>query len=186
MKINLEPFGTRWRKPPGPLLTRRQHTALANSRRRQFSRARGLTRWGARELNRRSALLQTFDALCANGLSRAAAAAELHLSCATLWRWKRRLAPRTHFSGRPSALELLSIPDKVLDSVRRLQLSGCGNAKAWRLMAERLDCPANLAAFLRGARTIPPSFLRATRLVRRSVRLVEGPDVLLICKLKTT
>jgi hypothetical protein len=130
------------------------------------------------EIIRRLHLLEEFDYLRAAGASQAEAVRLLRpakVSLVSLWRWKKRIVPLTHKCGRKSALENLAVPAWAVLRVRTLRLRGMQNASAWRSFGRNADCPPDLAEFIRNARNIPPSFLRATRVIKNTteVSLIE-------------
>jgi len=133
-----------------------------------------LSRSQRREVQRRSHLLNRVAALKAAGLSEARAARKVGLSVQSLWRWRtRRIVPNTHLCGVRSTLEKLQVPQIVLRRVRALQLAGRTPAAAWREIAKDRTCPPHIADYLRTARTLPPSLIKATRAPRRELVILE-------------
>ncbi len=133
-----------------------------------------LTRSQRLAVEQRQNVLKRFDELLAQGKSRAEAAKELRLSVTTLWRWSScRIVPATNLCGRPSALEKFNPPAEVLARVRQLQLTGKGNAAAWRTVTEDPICPPKLASHLRNAKTVSASLLAATKVTRRKATVLE-------------
>jgi hypothetical protein len=135
-----------------------------------------LTKWETREIRRRKRILERFDSLVAGGMSQGKAAGQLRQSLTTLWRWKRRVAPAVHNSGRKTAFVNMAVPVAVVKRVQRLQLAGNGNAAAWRAVAGEKICPPVLAEFLRTTGNIPPSFLKRTRVMQVSVKVMQSED----------
>jgi hypothetical protein len=134
------------------------------------------TRFERREAVRRKLLLERFDGLRSKGLSGVAAARELRVAYTSLWRYRKRLLPQTHLSGRKPMAPGLQIPGWALAQVQRLQLSGKGNAAAWRALPANPRCPPHLAKFLRTAKSLPPSLLKLTRLQRQRITALTGPN----------
>jgi hypothetical protein len=132
--------------------------------------------WAKKEIVRRRKILAGHRRLIASGMSVVAAARKLRTSPATIWRWRKRIAPDTFRCGRPSPFKQAQVPAEIIDVVQRAQLTGISNIKAWRGAANEPTCPPALAEFLRVAQTIPPSFLRATRLLRLTVtvKVIKG------------
>jgi len=135
---------------------------------------RPFTRYQIRETQRREKILTSFHALRAQGFSQAKAAKQLRQCLWTLLNWKKRVLPLTDRCGGKSSFDRWAAPSSVVARVQRLQLAGSSNADAWRAVADEKCCPANLANFLRTAKTIPPSFLRASRLTRATARVIKG------------
>jgi hypothetical protein len=136
-----------------------------------------LTANGEKEVKRRRELLIGIAILRARGLSKTQSRKKMGVSAATLFRWERRLAPLTAYCGRRSALEILKVSGRLLSRIQRLQLRGMSNAAAWRYYCGFADCPKLLARF-KNAKSIPPSLLKATRLVKATVLI--GRDFALI------
>jgi hypothetical protein len=139
-----------------------------------------------REIRRRQRKLSAFNRLVAAGFSQMQAAKRIRVSLPSLWRWQHRLEPQTGNCGRTSILEHLAVPAFILERVRRLQLAGRANAAAWQQIANDSDCPDQLAQFLRQARSIPPSFLRATRLERIKATAIRASGFVFIQPTKHT
>ena len=125
--------------------------------------------------------LGRFDQYRQEGFSKEAAAKKAGVSPATLWRWQTALEKHGEAGlipgispGRKSAAAAFMIALEIIAAVERLQLGGRGNAAGWLAFAEDPKCPPALAAFLRTAKTMPPSFLSATRLKKSTARVVEG------------
>lgn len=129
-----------------------------------------------RKFRRRLEILHQWRELIARGLSMAAAAKALHKPYITLYRWARRPEPNTHKCGQKSVFKKLNVPVPVISRVQRLQLAGMSNADAWRAVAKEPICPDAVADCLKTAKTIPPSFLKGSRLVRITVKAVMGID----------
>jgi hypothetical protein len=139
-----------------------------------------LTRSQRRETERRERILEAFDSLVAKGLTREAAARELRVGYATIWRWKnRRILPLTANCGRKSIAQELNPPAALLALVRQLQLGGKSNADAWREAAADPRCPSALHDYLKAGH-VAPSLLAATRLKRRKATVIEGPGITVI------
>ena len=142
-----------------------------------------LTRWQIRETRRRKEILAAFDLLLRQGNSKRSAARQLRQPYTNLWRWRKRVVPLPNL-GRKSSFAHFVIPRAVVYRVQRLQMSGMGNAKAWRAVATKRICPSVLRGFLLSSRHIPPSFLRETRLVRMTLRVAIGASFCLIENLR--
>jgi hypothetical protein len=151
-----------------------------NTPRRSFSPT--LTRSEAREIARRETIMERFDDLFRYGFPQAEAARMVNISIPTLWRWRKNILPLTANCGRKSALQKFSPPPAILATVRRLQLTGKTNSDAWRAVAGDDQCPPALAKHLRSAKSVAPSLLAATRLVKRVAMIIEGPEFSLITK----
>ncbi len=143
-----------------------------------FAGGRKPTAWIIKETERRRVLLERFDKLVQGGLSQGKAAKRLGSSVPSIWRWNRRLEPTTNRSGRPSVISIFNIAPALLERVQRAQVGGLGNASAWKALARDPECPRQLAEFLRRLRTVPASFLSATKLRRRNGCLLEGAGFL--------
>ncbi len=133
----------------------------------------------SKKIQRRQKILAEFNALVSAGATKVAAAKQIRQSTVTLWRWQRRLIPRSP-CGRASSFDRFQIPRPVLIRVERLQLTGKSNARAWRAVAGEPICPPELSEFLRTTKNIPPSFQRATRLHREKVVMVRGKNFVTI------
>jgi len=127
-----------------------------------------------KEIERRRLLIRTFDALIAKGLSQTAASKELQVSVQSVWRWRKRIAPATHRCGRKSKASRFEISTQILRRIEALQLAGMSNAMAWRSACDHPECNPELAAFVKSAKTLPPSFLTLTKLDRRKATIVEA------------
>lgn len=134
------------------------------------------TPWASAEIRRRKRILSEFGQLIASGLSMAAAAKKLRQSFVTLWRWRKCLEPKTANCGRRTVLSRANVPPKIIHRVQRMQLAGMGNVAAWRAVGNEAGCPPALAEFLKAARNIPPSFLRASRLQKEQAIIIKGAD----------
>lgn len=126
-----------------------------------------------REIRRRDGILTKFEGLLAGGMSQAQAAKKMRQSLVTLWRWRKCVVPAC-IPGRTPAFSLANVPESIIKRVQRLQVGGMGNANAWRAVANEKACPEMLRKFLKSARTIPASFLKASRLNRQTVTLIKG------------
>src|ERR1051326_5787140 len=122
------------------------------------------TPWAKSEVIRRLRCCHRFTNLLHDGYSRAAAARQLHIPYVTLWRWLQRPLPEKHKCGRKSRLSVFDPPPEMLLKIERLQVVGLSNKAAWLAAAELPECPGKLKNFLRLAKSLPPSFLSATRL----------------------
>jgi hypothetical protein len=128
-------------------------------------------------------LLRAFDALVAEGKTRAAAAKQLRVGAATIWRWQKLgVIPGFSNCGRKSDFAAFNVPEHLLGTVRRLQLTGMTNAAAWKAAADLPHCPPAIAGYLKSRDTVPPSFLRATRLARRTATVIESGEFTHILK----
>lgn len=125
-----------------------------------------------KEVQRRRALLESYAALRAKGLTAIDAAKEVGVSEQSLWRWIRRIAPNTARCGRRSVASQFRIEESILEKVEQLQIAGMKAESAWRSIAG--ECDAKLGEFLRTSKTIPPSLLELTKLRRGKVLFVEG------------
>lgn len=134
-----------------------------------------LTRWQIRETRRRRKILAEFDLLITQGNKKHRAAAQLQQPYTTLWRWRNQVVPLVS-PGRKSSFEKIEVPPAVVNRVQRLQLSGLGNDTAWRRVATDRITPPALRDFLLSAKTIPLSFLKASRLTVSTVKVVSGAN----------
>ena len=134
-----------------------------NARRRKSSPRPSVSSWAQRELNRRRKILKQYSALRGRGLSQKRAAKQLGVSVPTLWRWLDQPVPQTFRCGRLPALRIFDVPAVIISQARKLRSVGISNAAAWRLVGKSSNCPRQLAEFLRLTKSIPPSFLAATK-----------------------
>jgi uncharacterized protein YoaH (UPF0181 family) len=129
------------------------------------------TPWAKKEIRRRQNILADFRELVAAGMSRGAAARKAGSTYPTVWRWLRRSTPDTFRCGRKSPFNEANVSAEIVERIQELQLTGLSNPAAWWSIASEEICPPSLADFLRAAKRIPPSFLKATRLLRYWVRI---------------
>jgi hypothetical protein len=136
------------------------------------------TRYQIRELRRRRKILAEFDLLLAQGINKTTAAKQLRQSFTTLWRWRKRVMPLVS-PGVKSSFARFAVRPSTVARVQRLQLAGMGNATAWRRVATERITPPALRDFLISTKSIPPSFLKASRLVVKTVEVVSGANFIL-------
>lgn len=134
------------------------------------------TKAARREIRRRENIMADWRRLIGEGMSKEAAAKALRQSSVTLWRWSRRLLPNTFRCGQHSAFEKFNVPLQVISRVQRLCVAGMKQEQAWRSVAKEKFCPPALAEYLSHAPKIPPSFLKASRLSRFSLKVIKGVD----------
>jgi len=139
-----------------------------------FPERRQLSKYERKEISRRAAILESYEALRKTGATTDKICRELRVKPTSLWRYRQRIAPLTARCGRRSMLERLQVSHAVILKVQQLQLTGLGNAAAWGAFAEHEDCPPALARFLRGSPSIPPSLLRASKLIRIKITALVG------------
>lgn len=140
------------------------------------SRRPFLSRYQKRAASRRVRILNRFDGLVRQGLSRAKAAQLLRASSVSIWRWRKRgVVPAVDHCGRKAVAAKVEVPGWVLRRVERLQISGMGNARAWLSLAHDPRLPGPLAELLSGG-SVAPSLLKLTRVKRttRIVTVIEG------------
>jgi hypothetical protein len=113
--------------------------------------------------------LREFQRLREQGFTAAKAAKAVKVSSVTLWRWADRIVPIRQQCGRASFAELLNVPPRLVEKVKRLQFGGLTNANAWRYAAQDPRCPSDLALHLKCAKNIAPSLLALSRLKRAGV-----------------
>jgi hypothetical protein len=116
------------------------------------------------------------------GKTKAKAAQLAGTSVPTLWRDTKKfraqglagLEPRLGNCGRKSDLARLAVPKWILCRVEHLALRhGCGVVASWKKFSRTAGCPVVLARRIR--KSIPPSFVEATRL--RTVRVRIGKHI---------
>jgi len=133
--------------------------------------ADNLNDWRVTEANRRQSILEAFDALIADGYSRAKAAKKVGIGYVTIWRWQTRraekgydgLLPSTDECGRTSAWETVLENEKFCAKLMEIYLATIGAsgsnvvrgrrtakiATALGNMAQEPECPEALSDRLR-------------------------------------
>jgi hypothetical protein len=141
-----------------------------------------LTPWQRRKAELWQRILERFTDCIAWGMSKAEAAQRLGVAYTSLWRRERAykqfgfegLIPATSKCGRKPAVSSLTIPSWIISAIQRLQGSGVGNERAWRILALDPRCPVELKKFIAARRTLPPSLLKLSRVQRRRVTEIKG------------
>jgi len=139
-----------------------------------FSFERRPTRFQTGEIRRRQRILSRFMELTAAGASQLKAAKQLRVGNVSIWRWRKRIAPLTERCGRKPAAAKFKIGNAMLEWIEALQLSGMGNAAAWRAVGNDPQCDPALAEFLRSAKSIPPSFLALSKITKTKAVVLSG------------
>lgn len=150
--------------------------------------------WRIEEANRRLEILQTYQALVAEGLPKSQAARQTGQGYVTLWRWEKRhqqsgfngLLPDTDKCGRKSTFQKLGLTQEAVETIRQtvqgINLDTNSITAALRLFAQddQYDCPPELANVIlnpnkSSKHAMPPS-LRAAAQVPEPARLAHrGP-----------
>jgi len=137
-----------------------------------FSRG---TRYQRKQAAIRTEILRRLEDLTRWGFSKTAAAKILGVSYSSIRRWKKNgVVPTTSKCGRKSKAEKFKISQEMLRRIEVLQLAGMGNEAAWRKVCSDWQCDRELAAFVKSAKTLPPSFLGLTRLNRQKAAIVQA------------
>jgi hypothetical protein len=143
------------------------------------------------EANRRLRILQTYDALLAQGRSKASAAKVVETAYVTVWRWRRAfkkkgyngLLPDTDKCGRKSAVTKLGLTQDVIDQIRGLNLDIASTTGALRAFAQSDNCPEDLAALIldpnrRSKHSLPPSLRQLVKVNPALRQAHQGPRAL--------
>lgn len=134
------------------------------------------TRHMRREFKRRKEILTSWQNLIARGHSKARAAKMLRMSPVTLWRWGKSIWPATWKCGQISTFRKFNVSQAVVSRVQQLRAAGKTSVDAWRAVATEKICPPDLAAFLNQAKTIPASFIKASRWKLATIHVYIGAN----------
>jgi hypothetical protein len=151
--------------------------------------------WRAEEANRRLQIIETFESLLGQGVSKAGAVKQVGVGYATVWRWKRAykergfagLYPSTDKCGRKSEVERLRDRgidvDAILAKVKGINLDTESTTAALRLYANSDDCPEDLARLILdpnrcSKHALPPSIRKAVAVTENERKLHRGPRAL--------